>query len=171
VATAPCAGAVGPNPLTDLVDAAAQRLQTADQVAAFKWLTKGSVEDPARADQVLASAASDATSAGIDADYIRRVFNDQIHANEGVQYGRFSWWKLDPAAAPTVAPDLSASRATINGLNHTIVEQAAAQWPLLHSSQCAAERDDAVATVSAARQLDDLYRQALTFAAGSLCGA
>jgi chorismate mutase len=169
MAAVPSASAVGPSALTPLVDAAAQRLQTADQVAAYKWLTKGNVEDPARAEQVLASAAGDATSAGIDADYVRQVFNDQIHANEGVQYGRFSQWKLDPAAAPTVAPDLSASRATINGLNHTIVEQTAAQWPLLHSPLCAAERDDAVSAVAAARQLDALYQQALKFAAGSFC--
>ena len=49
------------NPLLDLVDAATQRLQTAEPVAATKWLTDGSIEDPQRVDQVLAAVSADAT--------------------------------------------------------------------------------------------------------------
>src|SRR5205807_7325905 len=36
------------NPLFDLVDAATQRLQTADPVAETKWINGGSIEDPPR---------------------------------------------------------------------------------------------------------------------------
>jgi chorismate mutase len=68
-------------------------LQTADPVAASKWLT--------------------------------------------IQYSRFAGWKFDPATAPTSAPDLSASRSVIDGLNHRMVNEIAAQWPLLQSPACA----------------------------------
>src|ERR1700757_2933238 len=115
------AKATAGNPLTGLVDAAAVRLQIADPVAASKWLSKGSIEDRARADQVLAAVTDDAVGAGVDADYVRRVFADQINATEAVEYGRFSEWKLNPSAAPTTAPDLSASRSAIDALNHTMV--------------------------------------------------
>jgi chorismate mutase len=157
------------NPLTRLVDAAAVRLQTADPVAASKWLSMGSIEDRARADQVLATVSDDAVSAGIDADYVRRVFTDQINATEAVEYGRFSEWKLNPSAAPTTAPDLSASRSAIDALNHTMVAEIASHWQLLHSPDCAADRDDAVAAAGSAHQLDALYRAALDFAARSYC--
>jgi chorismate mutase len=163
------AGATVLNPLTALVDAAAVRLQTADPVAAAKWLSKGSIEDRARADQVLATVTADAVSAGIGADYVRRVFADQINATEAVEYGRFSEWKLNPSAAPTTAPDLSASRSAIDALNHTMVAEIASHWQLLHAPDCSADRDDAVAAAASAHQLDALYRAALDFAARSYC--
>jgi chorismate mutase len=62
----------------------------------------------------------------------------QINATEAIQYARFSWWKLNPADAPVSAPDLSASRALIDGLNVAMVGQIAAQWPVLHAPDCSA---------------------------------
>ena len=169
VATAGGAGATGPSPLTALVDSAAVRLQTADPVAAFKWIAKGSIEDPARAGQVLAAVTADAVAAEIDPDYVRQVFADQIAATEGVEYGRLSQWKLDPAAAPATAPDLSASRSAIDALNKTMVTEIAAHWQLLRSPDCVADRDEAVDAVAGARGLDPLYRRALDFATHSYC--
>ena len=99
------------------MDAAAERLQTADPVAASKWLTKASIEDPARVAQVLTAVTAQAAGAGVDPDYVRQVFTDQIGATEAVEYSRFAQWKLDPAGAPTDAPDLSASRSAIDALN------------------------------------------------------
>jgi chorismate mutase len=169
VAFAAGARATGPSPLTALIDAAAVRLQTADPVAASKWLTKGSIEDPARADQVLAAVSADAATADIDVDYVRQAFTDQINATEAVEYRRFSDWKLDPAAAPTTAPDLSSSRSAIDVLSHTMVAEIAANWQFLHSPDCVIDRDEAVAAVTSARQLDALYRGALDFATRSYC--
>ena len=51
-----------PPALNDLVDAAAQRLQTADPVAASKWLSGGPITDPARVRQVLDMVVHGATS-------------------------------------------------------------------------------------------------------------
>jgi chorismate mutase len=169
VAAAGGAKATVPNPLIGLVDAAAVRLQTADPVAASKWLSNGSIEDRARADQVLAAVTDDAVSAGIDADYVRQVFTDQISATEAVEYGRFSGWKLNPSTAPATAPDLSASRSAIDALNHTMVAEIASHWQVLHGPDCAADRDDAVAAAAGTHQLDALYRGALDFAVRSYC--
>jgi chorismate mutase len=165
------AGGAGaaPNPLIGLVDAAAVRLQTADPVAASKWLSNGGIEDRVRADQVLAAVTDDAVSAGIDADYVRQVFTDQISATEAVEYGRFSGWKLNPSSAPAIAPDLSASRSAIDALNHRMVAEIASDWQVLHGPDCAADRDDAVAAAADAHQLDTLYRAALDFAVRSYC--
>jgi len=157
--------------LTDLVDAAAQRLQTADPVAANKWLTGGPITDPARVQQVLATVSADAGSHGIATDYVTGVFTDQINATEGIEYSRFAWWKFDPSAAPTSAPDLSESRSVIDGLNHRMVSQIALQWPVLQSADCASALDAARTTVADARKFDDLYRQALAVATRSYCPA
>jgi chorismate mutase len=157
------------NPLLELVDAATQRLQTADPVAASKWKTGGSIEDPQRVEQVLGSVSSAATGKGVDAGYVRRIFTDQIGATEAIEYTRFAQWKLDPGAAPGVAPDLSASRAIIDRLNAEMVEQVAMHWPVLHSPDCTGTLEDARTAIAQSRMLDSLYQQALSFSTHSYC--
>jgi chorismate mutase len=156
-------------PLVALIDAAAQRLQTADPVAAYKWVNNVPVDDPARVQQVLAAVSADANDSHVDADYVRRAFNDQINATDAIEYTRFAQWKFDPANAPTAAPGLSASRSTIDTLNIRMVGEIAAQWELLHSPACGTELSDARDAVIAARGLDPLYQQALSFATRSYC--
>jgi chorismate mutase len=157
------------NPLLALVDAATQRLQTAEPVAATKWINAGAIEDPPRVEQVLRSVSVDATRKGVEPAYVRQIFTDQVHATEALEYSRFAQWKLDPPAAPTVAPDLASSRATIDRLNIEMVDQVALQWPVLHSPDCIRMVDDAKAVVVGARMLDPLYRQALDFSTHSYC--
>ncbi|MFN8071186.1 MAG: chorismate mutase [Mycobacterium sp.] len=172
IAAAPMAPATAEppsEPLYALIDAATQRLQTADPVAASKWLSGGPITDPARVQQVLATVSAEAESLSLPSDYVTRVFTDQINATEAIQYSRFSWWKLDPAAAPTSAPDLSSSRALIDGLNQRMVGEIAGQWPVLHSPDCPARLDAAKAAVAADRGLDPLYVQALDAATRDYC--
>jgi chorismate mutase len=157
------------NPLLELVEAATQRLQTAEPVAASKWKTGGSIEDPQRVEQVLGAVSADATGKDVDADYVRRIFTDQIDATEAIEYTRFAQWKLDPGAAPGVAPDLAASRAVIDRLNADMVEQVAMRWSVLHSPGCANALEDAKTAVANARGLDPLYQQALSFSTHSYC--
>ncbi|MGE5697442.1 MAG: chorismate mutase [Candidatus Sericytochromatia bacterium] len=169
LARAPGARADDPGPLAGLVDTAAQRLQTADPVAASKGLTNGSIEDATRAEQVIAAVTALAATAGVEPGYVRQVFADQIAATEAVEYSRFAQWKLDPVAAPTAAPDLTVSRSAIDALNRQMVDEIAAQWTVLRSPGCTRARDEAVTYVADARQLDAVYRQALGFATRSYC--
>lgn len=157
------------DPLYPLVDAAAERLQTADPVAASKWLTGAAISDPARVGQVLDAVTAQAEPTGLPAGFVTAVFTDQIDATEAIQYSRFSVWKFDPAAAPASAPDLAASRALIDTLNQRMVSQMAGQWALLRSAQCPAELDRARTEVARDRALDPLYQQALTAATRSYC--
>jgi chorismate mutase len=156
-------------PLTELVDAAAQRLAIAEPVAAFKWGSHGSIEDPGRVQQELSKLGADATAQHIDPGYVTRVFGDQINATEAIEYSRFADWKLNPAGVPAAPPDLSASRSTIDGLNQTMLTQIVADWDLLHSPACPERLDAARNDVMRARQLDDLYQRALSLATQSYC--
>ena len=67
------------------------------------------------------------------------------------------------------APDLAASRATIDRLNTEMVEQVALQSSVLRSPACAGTLDDAKAAVTNARTLDPFYQQALSFSTRSYC--
>ena len=157
------------SPLTELVDAAAARLQVAEPVAAFKWRTHGAIQDPARVEQELAKVGGEAVAKHIDADYATQVFRDQINATEAIEYSRFADWKLRASSAPFESPDLSASRSTIDGLNQTMLTQIALNWDFLHSPACAVQLDAAKSYVVGARQLDSLYQEALTLATHSYC--
>jgi chorismate mutase len=157
------------NALYKLVDTAAQRLATADPVAATKWINGGPITDSQRADQVLDTVGADATAHGVDASYVRTIFTDQIAATEGVEYTLFGQWKFAPSTAPATAPDLANSRAAIDGFNKTMVDEIALQWNSLHAPGCSAELHGATDAVAGARGLDPLYRQALSSATKSYC--
>jgi len=167
-ATTP-ARADSPSALIALVDAAAQRLQIAEPVAAFKWNTHGAIEDPGRVQEELAKLSADAAGEHIDATYVTRVFGDQINATEAIEYQRFADWKLNPSGAPAGPPDLAASRSAIDGLNQTMLTQIAANWDLLRSPQCPGQLDAARHDVVQARHLDSLYQRALSTATQSYC--
>lgn len=166
---APGSHADVPSPLFALVDAAAQRLQSADAVAASKWITGGPIEDPARERQVIEAVTAAARAHDVDPGYVERIFRDQIDATVGVEYARFSEWKLDQPRAPATAPDLADSRSAIDTQNRTMVTEIAAQWDSLHSPGCAADLAAAEDAVVTARNLDDLYREALLAATRSYC--
>jgi chorismate mutase len=168
-AAAPLATADDPNPLYTLVDTAAQRLATADPVAAFKWINGGPITDTERANQVLDAVGADAAAHGIDRDYVRTVFENQIGATEGIEYIRFGQWRFDPTLAPDTAPDLSQSRMAIDGFNKVMVDELAVNWGGLHGPGCAAELTAATDAVATARELDGLYRDALSSATRSYC--
>lgn len=167
----PVARADDTHELTSLVDAAVQRLEVADPIAASKWLTGGPLTDPPRVRQVLDAVSADAQTVGVSTDYVRTVFTDQINATEAIEYSRFADWKFGNSPAPTTAPDLAASRSLIDGLNRMMVSQIGAQWELLHSPGCRAELDEAKSAVAQARQLDWLFREALDTATRSYCQA
>jgi len=171
---APTAGAdptPPPNPLLALVDAAAARLQTAEPVAASKWVTAGDqIEDTKRSVAVLDAVGADAAGRGLDQAYIRRVFTDQINATEAIEYTRFSQWKMDPGSAPKRAPGLDDSRAAIDGYDKTMVAEIAAKQAVLHDPNCAATLADARGQVIGSRGLDPMYQAALNLATRLYCG-
>ena len=157
------------NPLVPLVDAAAQRLQVAEPVAASKYLDGGVIQDPTREQQVLDAVAVEAADHDIDPIYVTEVFRDQIDATVAIQYARMAQWKLDPDSAPDNAPDLSSARTTIDELNRQMVAEMADDWSVLHSPMCVPDLDAAKAVVAQARGMDPLYRQAIDFATRNYC--
>ncbi|OBJ61563.1 chorismate mutase [Mycobacterium asiaticum] len=163
------------NSLIVLIDAAAERLQIAEPVAAHKWITHTAIEDPARVEQELATLRAEAEAHQIDPnyphypDYIVTIFGDQVRATEAIEYSKFAQWKLDGAAAPPPSQDLSASRAQIDALNTKILSQISLNWGLLRSSSCERGVDEARAEVIRARRFDDLYQRALDTATRSYC--
>jgi chorismate mutase len=156
--------------LIPLVDDAAARLQTADPVAASKYRIGGAVDDPDRENQVIDAVTADADARHLDTGYVHDVFRDQIDATDSVEHSRFAQWKIDPGHAPTSAPELSASRDTIDALNRAMVGDIATLWAALHAPSCPTELRHALTAVTASRHLDEVFQQTLAYATHRYCG-
>ncbi|MGW3136289.1 chorismate mutase [Streptomyces sp. NPDC001139] len=148
---------------------AADRLATADLVAAAKWGTDSPIDDPAREQQVLDTVAAQAQQIGADPDETRRVFRDQIEANKLVQRALFAEWTAHPDRAPTTKPDLSVVRATINRINTDLVRSLADTTPERVSPSCGPELLVAAVEVHHEKHQDLLHTTALARSLAHIC--
>jgi chorismate mutase len=157
--------------LYPIADLSAQRLATADLVAAAKWGTGAPIDDPAREEQVLNTVAAQAEKAGADPEQTRRIFRDQIEANKMVQRALHRRWAAHPAEAPTTRPDLNDVRQEINRINEALVSAIADSASDRFSPLCPVELGVSAVYVRHQRQLDALHSRALDRALRSVCGA
>ncbi|MEU1670044.1 chorismate mutase [Streptomyces sparsogenes] len=157
--------------LLPVADLSAQRLLTADQVAASKWGTDSPIDDPVRERQVLEAVAAQARELGADPEATVRVFRDQIEANKLVQRELFRRWDADPAQAPTERPDLSKVRLEINRINGELVRAIADSAGARAERSCAGWLTVAAAHTRHDRRLDALHTAALERSLRSVCAA
>lgn len=155
--------------LHPVVELAAERLATADLVAAAKWGTDSPIDDPAREQQVLDNVAAQATQLGADPDEIRMIFRDQIEANKTVQRGLFQRWTDHPDQAPTTKPDLSVVREQINRITGALVQALADTSENRGTLACRPELALAAFQVRHEDHLDALHTRALYRALPSIC--
>lgn len=157
--------------LHPVVELAAERLATADLVAAAKWGTGSPIDDSAREQQVLDNVAAQAQQLGADPDEIRVIFRDQIEANKIVQRGLFQRWTDHPDEAPTTKPDLSVVRQEINRVTSALVEALATTADDRGALTCRPELALAGLQVHHEDHLDALHTRALVRALHSVCGS
>ncbi|WP_053851023.1 chorismate mutase [Streptomyces sp. NRRL B-24085] len=165
-APTPTAGRTALYPVADL---AAERLATADLVAAAKWGTDSPIDDPAREQQVLDNVAAQAELLGADPAEIRVIFRDQIEANKVVQRGLYRRWTNHPDEAPTTKPDLGVVRQEINRITGALVEALADSSENRGTLTCRPELALAAFQVRHEDHLDALHTRALVRALPSIC--
>ncbi|MEU3741696.1 chorismate mutase [Streptomyces sp. NPDC032198] len=169
VAASSVAGAGSYARLHTLADLAAQRLATADLVAAAKYGTDSPIDDPAREKQVLDDVARQARELGADPEATVRIFRDQIEANKVVQRELHRRWDADPSQAPVERPDLAEVRKEINRLNGELVRGIADSPSARSMPSCRGFVVLAGVRVRGERQLDVLHAVALGRALPSVC--
>lgn len=165
--TAPAPPAPGPwDPVLAVV---ADRLATADTVAASKYVAKGPVEDPARERVVLDAATAGGAARGLDPAGVAAVVGDQIAASKVVQYGLLEDWTDRPTTAPGASPDLAGVRTTLDAVTTRLVDALALASPARTDPACRTSVAAAGDRVATARTLDPLHRRGLHRALRSLC--
>ncbi|MER6916363.1 gamma subclass chorismate mutase AroQ [Streptomyces sp. NPDC000594] len=147
----------------------AERLATADLVAAAKWGTGAPIDDPAREQVVLDSVRLQAVELGADPEATVRIFRDQIEANKLVQRGLHRLWTAEPGKAPVDRPDLAEVRKEINRLNTALVRSIAEAADARSTSYCRGALAVSVVQVRHEKGLDRLHTKGLARAVPSVC--
>ncbi|MEU9604976.1 gamma subclass chorismate mutase AroQ [Streptomyces sp. NPDC048057] len=153
-------------PITSL---SADRLATADLVAAAKWGTGSPIDDPAREQVVLDAVRQQAIEAGADPQATVAIFRDQIEANKQVQRGLHRLWDADPSKAPAQRPDLTVVRKEINRINTELVRAIATSDRARNARSCTGVLAVTAVQVRHEKQLDRLHAKALVRAVPSVC--
>ncbi|MEU7729385.1 chorismate mutase [Streptomyces sp. NPDC040724] len=158
--------------LGTIVRLAAERVMTADTVAAAKWGTSRPIDDPSREKTVLGSAASQAAKLGIDEATVQRIFKDQIAANKDVQRALHAQWQEHPADQPTRRPDLATQvRPVLDRVDNQLLTAIQQAQPLLSRPDCDALIERGKATTVQAMSLDAIHRSGLDQALAHTCPA
>jgi chorismate mutase len=153
-----------------LVDVSAQRALIADDVAAFKFNTGGSIEDPAREQQLLDTVAGLSTQLGVDPAVAQAIFRDEIDGNKTVQYGLFDLWTAHPELTPTEWPDLTTViRPELDQITTELMDQIKATQELQVAPNCHQKLGEAAAKIDHDRHLDPLHVRALNQALARVC--
>ncbi|MFF3652615.1 chorismate mutase [Streptomyces sp. NPDC002181] len=149
---------------------AAERVMTADTVAAAKWGTTQPIDDPAREKTVLDDAAAQAAKLGIDQATVQQIFKDQIAANKDVQRALYAQWREHPAEQPTHRPDLATQvRPILDRVDSQLLTAIQKAQPLLPRPDCAALLERGKATTVQAMGLDAVHRSGLDQALAHTC--
>jgi chorismate mutase len=159
----------GGESLLALVDFAAQRVQIADAVAAAKWGTDASINDPVREKAVVDSAAIKSTHLAIDPAVSIEVFTDQIEANKAVQYALYSRWSAHSDQVPTTRSDLGRIRPILDQITDGLLTQLKATQEVRAHRRCAIQLATARHHVKQARAFDLIHDDALGRALVSVC--
>ena len=169
LAVAPVASASDTSFVT-LVDVSAQRALIADDVAAYKFNTGKSIEDPAREQQLLDTVYDMSIQMGVDPNVAQAIFRDEIDANKEVQYGLFDLWTAHPELAPTSWPDLTTViRPELDQITTELMDQIKATGSLQTAQNCDELVDSGTNQVDQSRDLDKLHAHAVSDAVARVC--
>ncbi|MFD7845739.1 chorismate mutase [Nocardia sp. NPDC059764] len=158
-----------------LVGLLAERLATADTVAAIKWeaaVRDGGepvIDDPGREAAIYDAMAQAGAERGLPGGLVRQVFQGQIEANKIAQRGLVTEWRYGLAVAGVPGGDLADVRPVIDGLNTAILAELASERMELAAADCPARVAAGVVAIAGSKRLDALHAAALVRASTPLC--
>jgi chorismate mutase len=162
------------NALAALIDASAQRLSLAKEVALAKWDNGAPVEAPARERQVIETAVAAGRKAGLPAEFVSRFFSAQIEANKVIQYALLADWQSQGKAPAHAAIDLAQTvRPQIDRIQAALISALVNQTHFQSRASCRAQLSKAIKDRPGAQReiSDSLFTTALDRALGPLCDA
>jgi chorismate mutase len=135
----------GTDHLQRLVEASAQRLVIAEQVALAKWDSGTPVEDTSREAQVIASAIREGESRGLDPTSVSNFFRAQVEANKLVQYSLLAEWRRVGKAPEHTPVNLAGTiRPKLDQVQTALIAELAESAVIRASGSCRTDTAKAV---------------------------
>lgn len=162
------------NTLATLIDASAQRLSLAKDVALAKWDNGAPVEDLARERHVIDTARAAGRKAGLPAEFVGRFFSAQIEANKVIQYALLMDWQGQRKAPPHSAINLAQNvRPQIDRIQAVLISALVNRTHFRSRASCRAQVAEVIKDRKAAQPeiSESLFTTALDRALGPLCDA
>lgn len=162
------------NALATLIDASAQRLSLAKDVALAKWDNGAPVEDLARERHVIDTAIAAGRKSGLPAEFVSRFFSAQIEANKVIQYALLTDWQGEGKAPPHSPINLAQNvRPQIDRIQALLISALVNQNHSESRASCRAQLAKAIQDRKATQHeiSDSLFATALDRALGPLCDA
>ena len=160
------------NTLATLIDASAQRLSLAKDVALAKWDSGAPVEDPARERHVIGAAIAAGRKSGLPVELLNRFFSAQIEANKVIQYALLADWQRQGKAPPHSPVNLAQNvRPQIDRIQAVLISALPNRPHSQSRASCRAQLAEAIKHRKATRPeiSDSLFTTALDRALGPLC--
>lgn len=156
-----------------LVEASAERLAIAKQVALAKWDSGAPVDDEVREAQVIGDAVRMGEARGLSSYEISQFFKAQIEANKLVQYSLLADWRRIGKAPEHQPVNLNSLRPKLDLLEVNLIEELARAAAIRAARSCGSHIARAVGKyVSAHRiQTDSLDAVALDRSLAATCTA
>jgi len=155
--------------LMNVIALVSQRLTLADTVARYKWSKSQDITDTPRENALLKDVAQRATGYGVEPQFARTFFRDQIDANKSVQQGLIAAWQQIPPP-PQAVPDLAQSiRPELDRLTVSMLTALGRIEPLRQADDCPIELAHGLAEWHRLNPSDTLHEQALKQALAHLC--
>jgi chorismate mutase len=155
--------------LTNLVALVAQRLALAEPVAQWKWEHRKPVTDTPRETALLADVQRRARAAGVEPDFARAFFRDQIDASTQVQKTLFETWRTSQGPSGS-APDLATvTRPQLDRLTGQLIGALARVQPLRDSADCPTRVARSVENWKQLTRYDSAHANAINQALEHVC--
>jgi chorismate mutase len=146
-------------------------LALAREVALAKWDTRSPVEDPTREAQVIAAAAKDGESKGLDRTFVSNFFAAQIEANKLVQYSLLAEWHRAGGAPKHRPVNLTEDiRPQLDQIEAVLIAELVETRDIRTNASCQENTAKAVRKYLAHKHLGTLLAIALDRAMEANCG-
>jgi chorismate mutase len=160
--------------LTTLIDASAQRLALAREVAFAKWDNGVPVEDVRRERHVIHAAVRAGCEVGLPAEFVRRFFSAQIEANKLIQYALLTKWQAQGKAPRHSRIDLEQTvRPPIDRIQAVLISALVNRTGSPSPTSCRAQLAEAIMDrkITCLEISRSLFSTALELALSPLCDA
>jgi chorismate mutase len=153
---------------TDVVSLVSQRLTIAEPIAHWKWDHHEAILDKARQQQGLANITAKAQRAGVDQDFARAFFQDQLNESTDIQYALFARWQQVPPTGASVDPK-TVSRPERDRLTQSLIAALVRVQPLRTASDCPLRLNQAFSSWQQMSTYDASRAVAMNIALSHVC--